>query len=418
MTKRNFMGLCSALFCTCAAAAPVLTDVKLWQSQSGADVKFSYVLSGAPAVVTARFVDATTGEYIPDSAAKTFVGAVNKVVQPSANAHEAAWKVREDCPDREFNVKLELTAWSEAEPPLYMLVDLGSGGISYYTSSNTLPVAIGSDASKTTHLIMRRIPQTGTAGFLLGDNSSPESCATVHITRPYYIGIYEFTQGQMHTLFGDSWYPSGFSTLVNTSPGHLGDKKPICNYPNYHVRGYGDWPKNNATAGLTASSSHGLIAKIREKTATGTAFDLPTEAQWEYAARAGTTGRYCQSEGTTKAIVQKYALLNFQNAPSNPQEVGILLPNMWGLYDVQGNVQELTLTYHNSTYWSATDFVNPRGPDKTASGNYVSRGYAYTGWWENISAWGRGNGTDGNNGNTGFRLCYNPTPWEDLSTEE
>jgi len=392
-----------------AWAQPQLSDITLLKSE-GREVKFSYVLSGDPAVVTARFVDATTGEYLPDNQVKTFYGAVNKVVQPSATPKEAVWKVGVDCPDQELDVKLELTAWSEDEPPLYMAVNLSNGATTYHCSSNSLPVAIGSDASKTTHLILRRIPQTGPAGYLIGDNSTPANCATVHITRPFYMAIYEFTQGQTHAVFKDQWLPE---TLAAKGDEWKSDKLPVCGYPNWVSPGYGGWPTNDLTESLTPQSSHGLVRALRELT--GHSFNLPTEAQWEYAARAGTTGTFYWTGDINAA--KRHALLNFSGTSvAHPQEVGLLEPNAFGLYDMIGNVSEPTLTYFESNYWTAGgEYVNPRGPLKNKDGHYVRRGFAYTGWWEATSVYGRGSkGTTAAGESEGVRLCCNPTPWEEI----
>ena len=406
------LGFCLAIGLVCAGrvcAIPEISNVALYQS-NGRDVRFSYVLSGEPAVVTARFIDADAGDYLPDGLARTFAGAVNKVVQPSASPKEAAWLAGKDGCERQFNVRLELTAWSETEPPLYMDVDLATGETTYHCTTNSLPAAIGSNAAKTTHLVLRRIPQTDTAGFLLGDNSSPAECATVHITRPFYLAIYEFTQGQANTVFGDTWLPAKLADAAAVDPNLLGAAKPVTGWENYRLRGYGQWPTND-TEGLTPVGSHGLVMRMRNLT--GLAFNLPTEAQWEYACRAGSNGRYPWGDSSSAAVAAKYALVNFGTAEPRPQEVGMLEPNAWGLYDMIGNVGEMTLTYHVDGYWSATDYVDPRGPAKTATSSYVSRGYGYSGWWTATTCFGRGP-TDGASVAMGFRLCCNPTPWEDV----
>jgi formylglycine-generating enzyme required for sulfatase activity len=153
-------------------------------------------------------------------------------------------------------------------------------------------------------------------------------------------------------------------------------KRPVEQVSWNTVRG-GTWP--GGTPGSTT-----FMGKLRSKT--GLNFDLPTEAQWEYACRAGTTkalnnntdlqstgqdpnmdilGRYWYNGGST-----------YNSDPVNGAHttVGSYLVNNWGLYDMHGNVWEWCLDWYANSYGG--DATNPGGP---ASGSYrVVRGGSWS----------------------------------------
>jgi formylglycine-generating enzyme required for sulfatase activity len=107
-------------------------------------------------------------------------------------------------------------------------------------------------------------------------------------------------------------------------------------------------------------------------------FDFPTEAQWEYACRAGSTAAYCY--GDNEKELTQYAWYE-DNSNDRPHPVGEKKPNAWGLYDMHGNVWEWCSDWYGE-YPSEPD-TDPVGPKEGA--NRVIRG----GSWDNDAAFCR-----------------------------
>ena len=106
-------------------------------------------------------------------------------------------------------------------------------------------------------------------------------------------------------------------------------------------------------------------------------YRLPTEAEWEYAARAGTTTSYFF--GNDASPLRNFAWMK-ENSGGRPREVGKKLPNPWGLYDMYGNVAEWCHDYYAVDYYQKSPARNPRGP---ASG---SRRVVRGGSWNSRAA--------------------------------
>ena len=124
------------------------------------------------------------------------------------------------------------------------------------------------------------------------------------------------------------------------------------------------WPSSSA---VDASS---FLGKLRART--GLDFDLPTEAQWEYACRAGTTTTYSYGDSANGSYMWYSS-----NSSSKSHEVGTKSPNPWGLYDMHGNVWERCLDWYASSLTGGTD---PKG--SSSGSDRVKRGGS---WYDGAS---------------------------------
>ena len=179
-------------------------------------------------------------------------------------------------------------------------------------------------------------------------NEGPQT--TVILTRGYWIAKYEVTQGE-------------YLTVMNTNPSVFpGDPgRPVSN-----VR----WlDATNYCAKLT---EHELAAG---RIPPGSRYRLPTEAEWECAARAGTTTRFSYGDDPTYAGATNY-MWHLFNADLTVHPVGQKLPNPWGLYDMYGNVWEWCQDWYDSLPGGVQ--IDPTGPAGPVQfDEIVMRGGAY-----------------------------------------
>ena len=116
-----------------------------------------------------------------------------------------------------------------------------------------------------------------------------------------------------------------------------------------------------------------LSSAPAEKTA-GRVYRLPTEAEWEYACRAGTTTAFCF--GNSLTVTQA----NIEHHVNRTTMVGSYQPNAFGLYDMHGNIFEYCQDWYSKAYYAKSPLVDPKGP--TAGSSRVLRG----------GCWGHGYG--------------------------
>jgi hypothetical protein len=221
-------------------------------------------------------------------------------------------------------------------PAPYCVVDLASGAnaSAYQVDYLDAPPRGGFnvDLFKTEVLALRRI-EPGT--FMMGGQYETT------LTKPYYIGIFEMTQKQ-YALVTGRW-PSHYNDDDDR------DTHPVENVSYNAIRGSlegANWPASSAV------DSYSFLGKLRERT--GLDFDLPTEAQWEYACRAGTTTKYSYGDS-----VNGDYMWYCENSYWESRKVGTRKANPWGLYDMHGNILEVCLDWFGSSLNGGTDPVGP-----------------------------------------------------------
>ncbi|MDO4571544.1 MAG: formylglycine-generating enzyme family protein, partial [Planctomycetia bacterium] len=144
----------------------------------------------------------------------------------------------------------------------------------------------------------------------------------------------------------------------------------------------------------------------------GLKIQLPTEAQWEYACRAGTTTAYSFGNSCNGHEVNcngQYPYGTSQKGPylGRTSEVGKYPPNAWGLYDMHGNVWEWCSDWYGADYYDRSPTSDPKGPDSGSRRVYRGGCWYYNA--EYCRSADRGiSGPAGSRNGVGFRLLFVP----------
>ncbi|MDP2884253.1 MAG: formylglycine-generating enzyme family protein [Ignavibacteria bacterium] len=176
--------------------------------------------------------------------------------------------------------------------------------------------------------------------FQMGSDDGTEGEKPIHpvtISKPFYIGKYEVTQKQWRDVMG-----------TNQSE-YQGDNRPVEN--------------------VSWDDAQEFIRKLNEKQGTGK-YRLPTEAEWEFAARGGTQGHGYKFSGSSNVAD---VAVSSENSGDETKPVGSKRPNELGIYDMSGNVWEWCQDWYGA--YGGSDELDPKGP--TSGTNRVLRGGSF-----------------------------------------
>jgi formylglycine-generating enzyme required for sulfatase activity len=343
-----------------AAATPDIDQQTVIFNQGQTTATISYTLSGAPAIVTCDIETNTmadaSGEWVSIGGEnlQTLSGDVHKVVR--TGARKITWQSRAEWPEMKIpagQIRAVLTAWATNAPPDYLVIGLDAkNDVRLYAKPDFVPYGINSDYYKTNAILMRKIPAAGVVwrmGSFEDEDSERNDAEFPHLvmlTSDYYMGVYELTQGQLMKFYSKD-NPSEFQSEED-SP-----MRPVEKLNLHKVRGTGGkyvldngyWP----VGGYDKIEDGTIVEQLRSKC--GLKVDLPTEAQWEYACRAGTSTAFNDGSASTSDNMGALGWHTWNSTTNEVKQthvVGMKRQNAWGLYDMHGNVSELCLNRYSS----------------------------------------------------------------------
>ena len=324
---------------TADAASPVVSNVTANQRAGTAgagtivDITYDVTDSDSESAIITIAVSNDSGKTFTVDA-QTFTGDVGKVNAPGDAVHSKSveWAAGVDVPG---------VLWEECQVKV---------------TAREVPIVVNLPGGATMEMVWI---EPGT--FTMGSPDTEEGRDShdegpqheVTITQGFYLGKFELTQGQWESVMGTT--PWAGQSYVQEDP-------------------------NNPAVYILWNDMQAFIDSLN--TAEGSdVYRLPSEAEWEYACRAGTETRW--SFGDDESQLGQYAWYKdnaYDVGEAYAHEVGTKLPNPWGLYDMHGNVWEWCQDWYDPNYYSVSPSVDPTGPSTPTPGieTPVARGGAFS----------------------------------------
>ena len=359
---KKLMMIAAAFSALVASAEITITGVtarQRWPWNSLVDVDFT--IGGTAGEAYAIDISATAAGGDKKLCATTFV------TEPIASVgkNRIVWNLGADYPNfkaDDLRVTVTATPFSDATS-VYLVVDMSAGTDAQswpvrYTTAAPAHTAGVEDACKTTELWLKRV-KAGTMG--LGTGTGAFTCV---LTNDFYLGVFTLTQFQSKWLgmnsqnMRDQGCAFTNATCRMTRPADSLKYAAIRN--NYY-------DSSNAS---TEIPNGGVLKKLNDRT--GLVFDMPTEWQWEYACRAGSSdtvyeGAEFRHSGNSNPTsdYEWYGEKEMWDARYGTSYVDAYPPNPWGFYGMLGNVREICRNY-KQTITQGETLVEPQGDASSA----------------------------------------------------
>ena len=459
--KQNLLGvLILTMGLQAVASAPSFVESSVSMEQSGGRVWISYRLQDEPGIVTVSIqTNGENGAWLPIGGAhqRSLSGDVNKLVTNVGGNCRIRWKPYEDLPGHEplsaGRIRAVVTVWATNAPPDYWAVSMIDGTQRYYIGEDYLPGGIQDDRWRKEWLLMRRVHAAGKEfcqGSLSSDpdrKAAKEGPVRTSFSSDYYLGVFEFTQWQYRYVL-NKYNPTKhvdfpyFTADSDTRP--MENEGLLEGLFAFSKDGYASWPNADPMAARRVADDS-ILGYLRRTTQLDAYLFLPTEAQWEYACRAGKDTTYNDGHDLTvwqEDVPYLHEIARFAYnsgrcvngswvtvprdvppAEGGTARVGSYKPNAWGFYDMHGNVAEWCADRGwndgknaNADKCTLAGGLDPVGFTSDEGWCYFPRG----GSWASVSyglrtgcrdtlwdAWAYGGmGGEGQLQEVGFRVCY------------
>ena len=432
-TNKKCGGIAALALVAAVAAAPLALQaattitidsvVQRWPWNNKVDI--TYTIGGSGQDVANGIYKRIVFTAVVDGTTYTIDGTTDVGASANPGQHTVTWTAPSDIKRTDCTMSAALYASDNPSGNDYMVIDLNTGDVWYeglLASQDASNARYNTDLYKGTNtagecrMVLRRVPRwgdkdslpnvsslAGLSGYPTGDDSNYPTTNSRRYwatDRDYYIGVFAVTRDQYFKILG--WNLTG-------------DHVPQYNVSWDDLR-LSDTAATSSVPAVASSNSGTFLQRLNYITGNKYGFDIPTEAMFEIAERAGHIWDFVCGDDWSYDIFYQYIVCSASNSGNSRQPVGTKLPNDWGLYDTSGNVYEWCLD--DITRDNLANAPDPFTPawclNDTSSGKRIKRGGPhYNQSMVNYSSPSyRDNTSDANARSTqiGFRIAFVADP--------